>query len=359
MKKQYKYLIVGAGLFGATLAYRLKMMGESVLVIDERSHIGGNVYTEYKNNIYIHKYGPHIFHTSNNQVWSFIKQFDDFEQFQYQPIAIYKDQIYNLPFNMHTFYKMFGWTHINDAKEYFEKTSQSPCKNVEEFAIQNVGEEVYEKLIKGYTEKQWGTPCNLLSPEIIKRLPVRFEWNNNYFNDEYQGIPKHGYTYIIEKMLDGIDVELNEKFDILKYYDNFEKIFYCGSIDELCDYKFGILPYRSLKFRETENEESQGIPVINYTELEIPWTRRIDHKMFLRSTKNLQNTIMTYEYPCEWEFGLCRYYPIPLKLNIDLYNKYKDYIGKKYPKIIPCGRLGEYKYLNMDQVIKLALNIKI
>ena len=353
----YDYLIVGAGLTGATLAWRLKTQGKSVIVIDQRSYIGGNCYTEYKNGIYVHKHGPHIFHTNNKQVWNFINKFDELEQYQYQPLAYYKGSYYNLPFNMHTFYQIYSITNVDELNKIQNLSKVST--NLEELGINNLGQKMYDILVKGYSSKQWGLPCSEINSNILSRLPIRLTWNNNYFDDKYQGIPEFGYTNIIQKMLLEIPVKLNTKFNLSKHYNIANKILYCGSIDELLNYKFGKLPYRSLIFKETEFEESQGIAVINYTEQDIPYTRCIDHKMFLKSTQNLKQTIKTYEYPCVCDLNNERYYPIFSEQNCNLYNQYLKELHRQYPKIIPCGRLGLYKYINMDEAINLALNLEI
>lgn len=359
---KYDYLIVGAGLFGAVCAYRLKQMNKKVLVIDKRSHIGGNIYTEKtKSGIHVHRYGAHIFHTNNAKVWDFINQFDVFQQFQNEPIANYNGKLYNLPFNMHTFYQIYGIKNIEELENYMKKWDKSvnEPKNVKEVAIKYVGKKMYRKLIKGYTEKQWGCKCTELPPDILKRIPIRKEWNNNYFNDKYQGIPENGYTNIIEKLLEGVDILLNTSFDIDRHYDTAEKIIFCGSIDTLFSYELGVLEYRSLKFIEEYSEKSTGAPVINFTSTKIPYTRIINHKMFLKETKDLNETILTYEYPQKFNILNERYYPINNEKNNKLYLDYIELLKNKYPKIIPGGRLGLYKYLDMDKTIELALNVEL
>lgn len=357
--QKYDYLIVGCGLTGAVIANELKQKGKKILIIDKRNHIGGNVYTEHINGIHVHKYGPHIFHTNKKEIWDYINQFDDFQQFQLNTIAIAEDNnIYNLPFNLHTFYQVYGTKNVDEVNELLQCFKKENINNVEDFAISEIGEKMYNLLVKGYTEKQWEQPCKTLNSNLLKRLPIRKEWNNNYFNDEYQGIPKNGYTKIIQKMIEGVEVKLNTPFDLEKHYNIADKIIYCGSIDEIIKYKYGPLPYRSLKFIEYHNNlESQGIPIINYTSKNIPYTRSIDHKMFLNSTKNNNNTIITHEYPKKFNGKNERYYPIEINENINQYYKYKKEIQENFNKIIPCGRLGTYKYLNMDQIIENALEL--
>ena len=361
-ENKYDYLIVGAGLFGAVCAYRLKQMNKKVLVIDKRNHIGGNIFTEKKGcGIHVHKYGAHIFHTNNKEVWDFITQFANFQQYQNEPIANYNNEYFNLPFNMHTFYQVYGIKTIDELEKYMEKwnkTIEEP-KNVEEVAIKYVGKKLYKKLIKGYTEKQWGCKCSDLPTDILKRIPIRKEWNNNYFNDKYQGIPENGYTEIVEKLLDGVDVVLNEAFSIEKHYDLAEKIIYCGSIDSLLLYDLGVLDFRSLRFVEVDGEPSTGVPVMNFTSSKVPYTRIINHKMFLKETKNINTTILTYEYPEKFTLFNERYYPINDDINNKLYLDYVNLLKNTYPKIIPGGRLGLYKYLDMDKTIENALNMEL
>jgi UDP-galactopyranose mutase len=359
MCTKYDYLIVGSGLFGSTCAFLLKNKGYKVLVIDKRNHIGGNIYTELKDNIHIHKYGPHIFHTNKKEVWDFVNKFDNFEQFQNEPIANFNGELYNLPFNMHTFYQVYGIKTIEELEKHidiWDKEINEP-KNLEEFAIKKLGKEIYQKLVKEYTEKQWGISCDKLPCEILGRLPIRKEWNNNYFNDLYQGIPEHGYTHIIEKMLSGVDVILNREFDIKNDYNNFNKIIYCGSLDELFNYSIGTLEYRSLNFVEEKTQKSIGIPVMNFTSNKEGYTRIIEHKRFLKKTKDNIDNIITYEYPEQWTPLKERYYPVSNKTNIDLYQKYFTLLKDKYPNIIPGGRLGLYEYLNMDKIIEKAFEL--
>ena len=343
--KKYDYLIVGAGLYGSIFAYEMNKKGKKCLVIDKRNHIGGNIYTEEIEGINVHKYGAHIFHTSNKEVWEYINQFCEFNNYINSPIASYKGEIYNLPFNMNTFNKLWG---VRTPKEAQEK--------IEEQAISLIGKDIYEKLIKGYTEKQWGRDAKDLPSFIIKRLPVRFTYDNNYFNDRYQGIPIGGYTKIIEKMLEGIEVRLNSNFfDKREEYENItDKIVFTGMIDEYYNYCFGKLEYRSLKF-ETEvlkEENYQGNAVVNYTEREIPYTRIIEHKHFEYGQQ--KKTIITKEYPSEWKEGDEPYYPVNNERNNELYLKYKE-LADKEEKVIFGGRLGEYKYYDMDKVIERIL----
>ena len=365
----YDYLIVGAGLFGSIFAYEANKKGKKVLVIDKRNHIAGNIYSENVDGINVHKYGAHIFHTSNKKVWDYINQFADFNGYVNSPIAKYKDEIYNLPFNMNTFNKMWGVETPKEAREKIDEQVKeagiADPQNLEEQAISMVGNDIYEKLIKGYTGKQWGKPCEELPSFIIKRLPVRFVYDNNYFNDTYQGIPIGGYTRIIEKMLDGIEVRLNEDFFSKKdeYKSMADKIVFTGMIDEYFDYCFGELEYRSLKFEEEELdvENYQGNAVVNYTEYEIPYTRIIEHKHFeflCQGDKkgSIDKTIITREYPKTWSRGDEPYYPVNNEKNNSLYEKYKE-LAKKEDKVIFGGRLGMYKYFDMDKDIEESLKL--
>lgn len=354
---KYDYLIVGAGLYGTIFAYEATKKGMKCLLIDKRNHIGGNIYCENIEGINVHKYGAHIFHTNNREVWEYINQFCEFNNYMNSPIANYKGEIYNLPFNMNTFNKLWGVitpeeaeNKIKEQKKEFEITTP---KNLKEQAISLVGKDIYEKLIKGYTEKQWGRKSEELPTFIIKRLPVRFTYDNNYFNDRYQGIPKGGYTKIIKKMLEGIEVKLNTNFfDNRKEFEKMaKKIIFTGMIDEFYDYKFGKLEYRSLRF-ETEifdKKNYQGNAVVNYTEKKIPYTRIIEHKHFEFGTQ--KKTVITREYPLEWEDGKEPYYPVNDEKNNKLYEKYRI-LAKKEKQIIFGGRLGEYKYYNMDEIIE-------
>lgn len=357
---KYDYLIVGAGLFGSIFAHEATKRGKKVIVIDKRPHIAGNIYTEKIEDIQVHKYGAHIFHTSNKKVWDYINQFAEFNNYINSPIAVYKNEIYNLPFNMNTFNKMWNIKTPQEAKNEIAKqianlNITSP-KNLEEQALSLVGKDVYEKLIKGYTEKQWGRNCNELPAFIIKRLPLRFTYDNNYFNARYQGIPIGGYTSIIEKMLTGIEVILNtDYFDFIKQNpDISNKIVFTGGIDEFFKYKFGYLQYRTVKF-ETEvldTENYQGNAVVNYTEREIPYTRIIEHKHFEFGTQ--LKTVISKEYSMEWEPGIEPYYPVNDEANTSLYEKYKK-LAEENKNIIFGGRLGNYKYYDMDKVIEVAL----
>ena len=351
----YDYLIVGCGLSGAVFAHLAKKDNKKVLIIDKRKVIAGNIYTETKNNIDIHKYGAHIFHTSNKDVWNFITSFGEFNSFINEPIANYKGKLYHLPFNMNTFNALWGVVTPKEAKEKIEierqKANIKEIKNLEDQALSLVGKDIYTKLIKGYTEKQWGRDCKDLPSFIIKRLPLRFTYNNNYFDDMYQGIPIDGYTKIVENIIKGIDIRLGVDFlkdESLK--DIAKKIVFTGEIDKFYSYQLGKLEYRTLKF-ETEKldmESYQGNAVINYTEREIPYTRIIEHKFFnLRDSKV---TYITKEYPKNFTSGDEPFYPINDERNTNLYNKYLE-LSKKDNNIIFAGRLGQYKYFDMDDVI--------
>lgn len=359
--KKYDYIIVGAGLFGSTFAYEANKEGKKCLVIDKRNHIGGNVYCENIEGINVHKYGAHIFHTSNKKVWDYVNKFVEFNRYTNSPVANYKGELYNLPFNMNTFYKLWG---VKTPKEAIEKIEEQKReagivdpKNLEEQAISLVGSDIYEKLVKGYTEKQWGQKATELPSFIIKRLPVRFTFDNNYFNDRYQGIPIGGYNKIVEKMLEGIDLKLG--VDFFKNREELEnmgdKVVFTGMIDEFYDYKFGTLEYRSLRFEnEVLNEENyQGNAVINYTEYEIPYTRIIEHKHFEKF--DCKKTVITKEYPAKWQKGDEPYYPVNNASNTEIYAKYKE-LANKEKSVIFGGRLAEYKYYDMHNVIESALN---
>lgn len=358
----YDYLIVGSGLFGSIFAYEAKKKGKKCLVVEKRDHIGGNIYTKEMEGIQVHWYGAHIFHTSNREVWDYIQQFAEFNRYTNSPVANYKGEIYNLPFNMNTFNKMWGVVTPKEAKEKIQEQI-AECgidtpTNLEEQGISLIGKDVYEKLVKGYTEKQWGRRATELPPEIIKRLPVRYTYDNNYFNDLYQGIPIGGYTAIIEKMLDGVEVRLNtdyleqkEELDSLA-----EKIVYTGPIDAYFHYQYGELEYRSVSF-ETEvldEENYQGNAVVNYTEYEVPYTRIIEHKHFEFGTQ--EKTVISREYPSTWKLGDEPYYPINDKKNGELYEKYRA-LGEKEGNVIFGGRLGTYKYMDMHHVVAEALNV--
>ncbi len=365
----YDYLIVGAGLFGSIFAHEASAKGKKVLVIDKRNHLAGNIYTENVEGINVHKYGAHIFHTSNKKVWDYINQFSEFNRYTNSPIAKYKDEMYNLPFNMNTFNKMWGVETPEEAKAKIAKQVEEAGiiepQNLEEQAISMVGKDIYEKLIEGYTGKQWGRPCNELPSFIIKRLPVRFVYDNNYFNDTYQGIPIGGYTKIVEKLLDGIEVKLGEDFFWKKeeYLALVDKVIFTGMIDEYFDYCYGELEYRSLKFEteELDIENYQGNAVVNYTEYDIPYTRVIEHKHFelLCQSGNegsIPKTIITKEYPATWTKGDEPYYPVNDEKNNNLYEKYKE-LADNEEKVVFGGRLGMYKYFDMDKDIEAALKL--
>ena len=359
---KYDYLVVGAGLYGAVFAYEAKKKGKTCLVIDKRDHIAGNIYCENVSSINVHKYGAHIFHTSDKKIWEYVNQFAEFNNYINSPVARYKNELYNLPFNMNTFSKMWNIATPQEAKDIIASQiadlNITEPKNLEEQALSLVGKDVYEKLIKGYTEKQWGRDCKDLPSFIIKRLPLRFIYDNNYFNDRYQGIPIGGYTKIVEKMLDGIEVRLNtnyldnrEEFDAMA-----DKIVYTGMIDQFYDYKLGVLEYRSVRF-ETEElpmENYQGNAVVNYTEREVPYTRIIEHKHFEFGKQ--PTTIISREYSSEWKKGDEPYYPVNNDKNNALYQQYKELADKEH-KVIFGGRLGGYKYYDMDKVIAAALEM--
>ncbi|WP_026490485.1 UDP-galactopyranose mutase [Butyrivibrio sp. XBB1001] len=394
---KYDYLVVGAGLFGAVFAHEMAVSGKNVLVIDKRENVAGNIYTENKMGINVHKYGAHIFHTSDKEVWEYACRFAEFNNYINSPVAVYKDELYNLPFNMNTFSKMWGIRTPQEAKEIIKEqadkeiqrinsekgTTEFSADNLEEQALSLAGRDIYEKLVKGYTEKQWGRDCSELPAFIIKRLPMRFIYDNNYFNDRYQGIPMGGYTKMIEKLLliekDGelpfvsgsIKVETGvDYYDFVKMSgnvpaqpfesvngDTFDKILFTGMIDEFFGYKLGTLEYRSLRFEVEELpdvDNYQGNAVVNYTEREVPYTRIIEHKHFEYGQG--KGTIITREYPANWKHGDEPYYPMNDDKNNKLYQEYKD-LAKEFPNILFGGRLGQYKYYNMDQVIRAALDM--
>ncbi|MBO5030334.1 MAG: UDP-galactopyranose mutase [Lachnospiraceae bacterium] len=371
---KYDYLIVGAGLFGAVFANEMKKAGKKCLVIDKRGHIAGNIYTEEINGIHVHKYGAHIFHTSDKRVWQYVNELAEFNNYINSPVAVYQDELYNLPFNMNTFAKMWN---IRTPKEAAERIRAQIAdlnitnpSNLEEQALSLVGTDIYEKLVKGYTEKQWGRDCKELPAFIIKRLPVRFTFDNNYFNDPYQGIPKGGYTGMVSKLLDGITVKLHtawkdyavkdnktDTYVTLDGKDTFEKVLYTGMIDEFFDYCEGALEYRSLRF-ETEllegEENYQGNAVVNYTEREVPFTRIIEHKHF--EFGHQPDTVITREYPKEWNRGDEPYYPVNDGKNAALYQKYAA-LASSQKNVLFGGRLGQYQYYDMDKVILAALKL--
>ena len=368
---KYYYLIVESSLFGSILAYKMTKKDKKCLVIEKRNHIGGNVYTQLKENINVHEYGAHIFHTNNKEVWQYINQFADFNRYTNSPVANYNGELYNLPFNMNTFYQMWGVKTPNEAKAKIEEQKaeyhieepkaeyhiEEP-KNLEEQAISLIGKDIYEKLIKGYTEKQWGRECKELPAFIIKRLPVRYTFDNNYFNDLYQGIPIGGYTKIIEKMLEGIEVKLNTDFfdDMQRWKNIADKIIFTGMIDQYFDYCYGELEYRGLNFEfETlDIENYQGNAVINYTDAETTYTRIIEHKHFESSES--PKTIITREYPKTWKKGEEAYYPMNDEKNSELFKKYQE-LAENEDNVIFGGRLGMYQYFDMWQVIDEALKL--
>ena len=366
--KEYDYLIVGAGLYGAVMAHELKKKGKKCLVIDRRDHIAGNIYCEDIEGIHLHKYGAHIFHTSDKKIWDYMNQFAEFNNYINSPVAVYKDELYNLPFNMNTFSKMWNIRTPQEAKEIIEKqrkeTGITDPQNLEEQALFLGGRDIYEKLIKGYTEKQWGRKCTELPAFIIKRLPVRLTFDNNYFNAMYQGIPVGGYTKMVENLLDGIEIRLNTEY--LEHKEELdalaEKVVYTGPIDAYFEYKLGTLEYRSVRF-ETElldKPNFQGNAAVNYTDRETPWTRIIEHKWFEfgkdSEGNDIPKTVISREYSSEWKLGDEPYYPVNDEKNGALYAEYKE-LAEKEENVIFGGRLGEYKYYDMDAVIASALEL--
>ena len=381
---KYDYLIVGTGLFGAVFAHEMNAAGKKCLCIDKRKHIGGNIYTRSENEIQVHQYGAHIFHTSDKKVWEYVNQFAEFNHYINSPVAVYKEELYNLPFNMNTFSKMWGIRTPAQAQEIIEK-QRAECaigepQNLEEQALSLVGRDVYEKLVKGYTEKQWGRDCRDLPAFIIRRLPVRFTYDNNYFSDRYQGIPIGGYTAIIEKLLEGIPVRLGTDYrsyvaqtgsrvpgrgvvncsgelECTDRADSFEKVLYTGMIDEYFGYELGELQYRSLRLEEEylpDCDNYQGNAVVNYTEREIPFTRIIEHKHF--EFGKGRGTVITREYPAEWKRGDEPYYPVNDERNNVLYAQYQK-LAEREKNVLFGGRLGQYKYYDMDKVIAAALDM--
>lgn len=355
----YDYLIVGSGLYGAVFAHEAKKRGKTCLVLEKRNHIGGNVYCESVEGISVHRYGAHIFHTNDRVVWDYVNSFAEFNRFTNSPIANYNGELYNLPFNMNTFYQMWGVRTPEEARAKIEEQRaviQRDPSNLEEQAISLVGTDIYEKLIRGYTEKQWGRDCKDLPPFIIKRLPVRFTYDNNYFNDRYQGIPIGGYTAMIEKMLDGIEVRLNTDFLEQKdfWLTQAERVVYTGTVDAYFDYCLGKLEYRSLRFETETLEQSnyQGVAVVNYTDRKTPFTRLIEHKHFEYGQG--EKTVITREYPADWVEGMEPYYPVNDEKNGALYQKYAA-LAEKEEKVLFGGRLGCYCYYDMDKVIGAAL----
>lgn len=355
---KYDYLIVGSGLFGATFARLATDAGKKCLVVDRKEHIAGNCYTHDDGGIHIHRYGPHIFHTSNKKVWEFVQRFADFNNFILSPKAWSNGKLYSLPFNMNTFYEMWGTYRPEDAKRKIdEQTYMGPVRNLEEQALFLVGTDIYETLIKQYTEKQWGRPARKLPSFIIRRLPLRFTYDNNYFNDRYQGIPIGGYTKMFEKMLDGIEVRINTDYlQDKEYFDSIaKKVIFTGPIDEYFGYSLGELDYRSLRFEEKRLGEDnyQGNAVINYCDTSRKYTRIIEHKHFEKV--NTDHTVITKEYPQKYRRGLTPYYPINDKTNQDLYKKYKE-MSNSLTNVMFGGRLAEYKYMDMHVVIESAMN---
>ncbi len=356
----YDYLIVGAGLFGAVFAHEMTEKGKKCLVIDKRNHIGGNIYTEEIEGINVHRYGAHIFHTSNKKIWDYVNRFAEFNRYTNCPVARYKDELYNLPFNMNTFNKLWGVVTPDEARakiaEQVKEAGITEPSNLEEQAISLVGKDIYEKLVKGYTEKQWGKRADQLPSFIIKRLPVRMIYDNNYFNDLYQGIPVGGYTKMVERMLDGVEVRLGCDYFVKKdEYDAMAlKTVFTGMIDEYYNYCYGELEYRSLRF-ETEildTDNYQGNAVVNYTEYEVPYTRIIEHKHF--EYADAEKTVVTREYPADWKHGDEPYYPMNDEKNNALYAKYRE-LADKEDRVIFGGRLGMYRYFDMHNVIDEAL----
>ena len=359
---KYDYLIVGAGLFGAVFAQQAKLRGKSVLVVEKRDHIAGNVYTQEVEDIQVHRYGAHIFHTNHKEVWEYVNQFAEFNRYTNSPVANYHGELYSMPFNMYTFNKMWNVVKPEEAQAIIERQRReagiTEPKNLEEQAISLVGTDIYEKLVKGYTEKQWGRPCDQLPSFIIKRLPVRFTFDNNYFDARYQGIPMGGYTKMVERMLDGVEVWLQTDYLARKAELDAmaEKVIYTGPIDAYFNYCLGNLAYRSVRF-ETEILDMpnfQGNAVVNYTDRETPWTRIIEHKFFEFGTQ--PKTVISREYSAEWHPGIEPYYPINDDVNGELYARYKE-LADKETRVIFGGRLGEYKYYDMDAVIASALEL--
>lgn len=354
----YDYLIVGAGFFGAVFAREMTDLGKKCIVIDKRPHIGGNCYTEKAEGINVHRYGAHIFHTSDEEVWEYVNRYARFNNFINSPVAVYGDELYNLPFNMNTFSKMWGVRTPAEAKakiaEQIAELGIAQPKNLEDQALSLVGTDVYEKLVKGYTEKQWGRPCRELPAFIIRRLPLRFTYDNNYFNDRYQGIPEGGYTAIFERLLNGIEVRLGVDYNAAKNAISAAKTVYCGCIDEFFGYCYGELSYRSVRFENEilDTDNYQGNAVVNYTSADVPYTRIIEHKHFEFGRQ--EKTVISREYPAEWSRGIEPYYPINDDKNTALYEKYAE-LAKTRPDVIFGGRLGQYRYYDMDKVIRAAL----
>jgi UDP-galactopyranose mutase len=357
--KKYDYILVGSGLYAGVFAWYARQKGKSCLVLEKRDHIGGNICCEDVEGIHVHRYGAHIFHTSNKKVWEFVNSLAEFNRYTNSPVANYRGEMYNMPFNMNTFSKMWNISSPKEAKAIIEeqkKEIQGEPKNLEEQAIRLVGREIYEKLVKGYTEKQWGRDCKELPAFIIRRLPVRYTYDNNYFNDLYQGIPIGGYNVIIQRLFEGCDIKMGEDYlENKEYYDSLgETVVYTGTIDAYYNYCFGRLEYRSLRFESEirEEENYQGVAVVNYTDRETPFTRIIEHKHFEFGTQ--PKTVITREYPVTWQEGMEPYYPVNDEKNQGLYQKYAD-LAAKEERVIFGGRLGEYKYYDMDKVIESAM----
>lgn len=364
--EHYDYLIVGCGLYGATFAHQCKLHGKTCLVIDKRAHIGGNTYCKDINGVNVHMYGPHIFHTSNKKVWDYVNSLCEFNHFRYEPLADYNGERFNLPFNMATFSRLWDVKTPQEAKSTIEadKPVYEVVNNLEEQAISMVGKTIYQKLIKGYTEKQWGRNCRDLPKEIIKRIPLRFTYSNNYYNDKYQGIPIGGYNVLIQKMLEDVEVQLCVDYLKNREMSNFaDTIIFTGPIDEYFDYCYGHLEYRSLRFENEvieDNPNYQGVAGINYTDETVPYTRIIEHKHFQCLTdeeiNRIKDTVITREYPVEWNEGMEPYYPINDVKNTSLYKSYKELADATEPSVIFAGRLGEYKYYDMDDTVENVLN---
>ena len=352
----YDYTIIGAGLFGSVVAHELGKAGKNVLVVERKEHIGGTVYTENILGVNVHKYGAHIFRTDDKEIWDYINQFAEFNNFINTPKAYYKGHLYSLPFNMNTFRELWDIVTPAEAEAIIneQRIANINPENLEEYVLDAVGTDIYLKLIKGYTEKQWGKPCDELPPDLMKRIPIRYTYNNNYYDKRYQGIPIGGYTQIIEKMLEQATVFTGTDASELKIHDN-QRIIYTGCIDEFFGYEFGELEYRSLEFQTyiDNKADTQGVAVINFTDEEVPYTRRIEHKYF--ENVDTDRVIQTYEFPHDVDEFHEKYYPVPTEENLKLYQEYLEYAKKEYPNIIFCGRLGEYKYYDMEDTIKKAL----
>ena len=359
----YDFIVVGAGLFGATFAHLANKTNKKVLIVEKKDEVGGMCATYPQDNYYIHKFGAHIFHTNNKKIWNFINQFDTFVGFINQPLAKYNNQLYNLPFNMNTFYKVFGTATPELAKAAIDIVNIPihTDMSLEEYARATIGTTLYNMFVKQYTEKQWGKRCNELPASILQRIPLRFTYNNNYFDDLYQGVPQHGYSYVIKQMIKDIDILYNTTYkDLSIVFPDIHApiIIYTGQIDSFFDYRFGTLEYRSLIFKEKEYEVESffGSPVINYTDQSVPYTRTIEHKLFLGDVGG-KSTIVSYEQPIQWKQGITPFYPIPTEQNKKLYQQYKAFAQYTCPNIIFCGRLGYYEYLNMDKTIKRSFDL--